>query len=311
MVLKEDSTLSPSLFITFIILFSRVLQPAKAISNALTSIQRGIASAERIFTITDAKPEITEKTDAVDIAEFKQGLEFENVSFAYENEPVLQDISFKLDKGKTIALVGVSGGGKSTIADLIPRFYDPTSGKISIDGIPFKDCSLGSLRQHMGIVTQQSILFNDTVFNNIASGQDNPQEEEVIRAAKIANAHDFIIEMEDGYQTSVGEDGSKLSGGQRQRLSIARAVLANPPILILDEATSALDSHSERLVQEAITKLMENRTSLVIAHRLSTIQYADEILVIDKGKIVERGTHDELIARAGVYKSLRSMQNIH
>ena len=311
MVLKEDSTLSPSLFITFIILFSRVLQPAKAISNALTSIQRGIASAERIFTITDAKPEITEKADAVDIAEFKQGLEFENVSFAYENEPVLQDISFKLSKGKTIALVGVSGGGKSTIADLIPRFYDPTSGEISIDGIPFKDCSLSSLRQHMGIVTQQSILFNDTVFNNIAFGQENPGEEDVIRAAKIANAHDFIIEMEDGYQTSVGEDGSKLSGGQRQRLSIARAVMANPPILILDEATSALDSHSERLVQEAITKLMENRTSLVIAHRLSTIQYADEILVIDKGKIVERGTHDELIANAGVYKSLRSMQNIH
>lgn len=311
MVLKEDSTLSPSLFITFIILFSRVLQPAKAISNALTSIQRGIASAERIFTITDAKPEITEKTVAVDIAEFKQGLEFENVSFAYENEPVLQDISFKLNKGKTIALVGVSGGGKSTIADLIPRFYDPTSGEISIDGIPFKDCSLSSLRQHMGIVTQQSILFNDTVFNNIAFGQDSPQEEEVIRAAKIANAHEFIIEMEDGYQTSVGEDGSKLSGGQRQRISIARAVMANPPILILDEATSALDSHSERLVQEAITKLMENRTSLVIAHRLSTIQYADEILVIDKGKIAERGTHDELIASDGVYKSLRSMQNIH
>jgi subfamily B ATP-binding cassette protein MsbA len=311
MVLKEDSALSPSLFITFIILFSRVLQPAKAISNALTSIQRGIASAERIFTITDAKPEINEKSDAVDIAEFKQGLEFKGVNFAYENEVVLQDISFKLNKGKTIALVGVSGGGKSTIADLIPRFYDPTSGEISIDGIAFKDCSLSSLRQHMGIVTQQSILFNDSVFNNIAFGQDNPQEEEVIRAAKIANAHDFIMEMEDGYQTSVGEDGSKLSGGQRQRISIARAVMANPPILILDEATSALDSHSERLVQEAITKLMENRTSLVIAHRLSTIQYADEILVIEKGKIVERGTHDELIANAGVYKSLRSIQNIH
>ena len=311
MVLKEDSGLSPSLFITFIILFSRVLQPAKAISNALTSIQRGIASAERIFTITDAKPQITEKKDAVEIAEFKQGMEFKEVNFAYENEPVLENISFKLDKGKTIALVGVSGGGKSTIADLIPRFYDPSSGEISIDGIPFKDCTLSSLRKHMGIVTQQSILFNDSVYNNIAFGQDNPLEEEVIRAAKIANAHDFITEMEDGYQTSVGEDGSKLSGGQRQRISIARAVMANPPILILDEATSALDPHSERMVQEAITKLMENRTSLVIAHRLSTIQYADEILVIDKGKIVERGTHDELIAKAGVYKSLRSMQNIH
>ena len=310
MVLNEESGLTPSLFITFIILFSRVLQPAKAVSTALTAIQRGLASADRIFTITDTQPEIVEKSDAIKINEFNQGLEFKNVSFAYENEPVLQNISFKLVKGKTIALVGMSGGGKSTIADLIPRFYDPTDGEISIDGIPFKDCTVDSLRQHMGIVTQQSILFNDTVFNNIAFGQENPKEEEVIRAAMIANAHDFIIEMEDGYQTSVGEDGSKLSGGQRQRLSIARAVMANPPILILDEATSALDSHSERLVQEAITKLMENRTSLVIAHRLSTIQYADEILVVEKGNIVERGTHDELIKKGGVYKSLRSMQNI-
>jgi subfamily B ATP-binding cassette protein MsbA len=311
MVLDADSGLEASYFITFIILFSRVLQPAKAISNSLTAIQRGIASAERIFTITDAEPEISEKTDAVDMAEFKQGIEFKDVSFAYENESVLQNISFKLEKGKTIALVGMSGGGKSTIADLIPRFYDPTNGEITIDGVPLKDCSLSSLRQHMGIVTQQSILFNDTVFNNIAFGQENPKEEDVIRAAMIANAHDFIIEMEDGYQTSVGEDGGKLSGGQRQRLSIARAVMANPPILILDEATSALDSHAERLVQEAITKLMENRTTLVIAHRLSTIQYADEILVIEKGEIMERGTHDELIIKGGVYKSLRSMQNIH
>ena len=311
MVLDADSGLEASYFITFIILFSRVLQPAKAISNALTSIQRGIASADRIFTITDAEPEIFEKEDAIDIAEFKQSLEFKDVGFAYENEPVLENISFKLDKGKTIALVGMSGGGKSTIADLIPRFYDPTNGEITIDDVPLKDCSLNSLRQHMGIVTQQSILFNDTVFNNIAFGQENPKEEDVIRAAMIANAHDFIVEMEDGYQTSVGEDGGKLSGGQRQRLSIARAVMANPPILILDEATSALDSHSERLVQEAITKLMENRTSLVIAHRLSTIQYADEILVIEKGKVVERGTHDDLISKAGVYQSLRSMQNIH
>jgi len=310
MVLNENSGLTPSLFITFIIIFSRVLQPAKGISTALTGIQRGIASAERIFKITDVKPEISEKADAIDISEFKLGLEFKGVSFAYENEPVIQNISFKLAKGKTIALVGMSGGGKSTIADLIPRFYDPTNGEISIDGIPLKDCTLDSLRQHMGIVTQQSILFNDTVFNNIAFGQEDPKEEDVIRAAMIANAHDFIIEMEDGYQTSVGEDGSKLSGGQRQRLSIARAVMANPPILILDEATSALDSHSERLVQEAITKLMENRTSLVIAHRLSTIQHADEILVIEKGNIVERGTHDELINKGGVYKSLRGMQNI-
>jgi len=311
MVLDEESSLTAPYFITFIIIFSRVLQPAKAISTSMTSIQRAIASAERIFSVTDTKPEIFEKPDAIEISEFKQAIEFKNVSFAYENEKVLQNIDFTLSKGKTIALVGMSGGGKSTIADLIPRFYDPSEGAITIDGVELKDCTLSSLRQHMGIVTQQSILFNDTVFNNISFSKENATEEEVVKAAKIANAHDFIMEMEHGYQTSVGEDGGKLSGGQRQRLSIARAVMANPPILILDEATSALDSHSERLVQEAITKLMENRTSLVIAHRLSTIQYADEILVIEKGKVVERGSHDELMTKNGVYQSLRSMQNIH
>lgn len=311
MVLSDDAPLQASHFITFIILFSRVLQPAKAISTALTSIQRGIASAERVFEITDAEPEIADKEGAIELDEFKEGIVFKNVNFAYENEPVLQNISFELNKGKTIALVGKSGGGKSTIADLIPRFYDPSEGEVSIDGVLLKDCTLQSVRQYMGIVTQQSILFNDSVLNNIAFGQDNTTEEEVIKAAKIANAHEFIIEMENGYYTNVGEDGAKLSGGQRQRLSIARAVMANPPILILDEATSALDSHSEKLVQEAITKLMKNRTSLVIAHRLSTIQHADEILVIDKGQIVERGTHEELITKDGVYSSLRKMQNIH
>ncbi|MEN8250765.1 MAG: ABC transporter ATP-binding protein [Bacteroidota bacterium] len=311
MVLQEEPELTAPYFITFIIIFSRVLQPAKAISISLTSIQRAIASGDRIFAITDTIPEIKNKPDAKEIGEFKNGIEFNNVNFAYENEPVLSGISFRLEKGKTIALVGKSGGGKSTIADLIPRFYDPTKGEITIDGISLRDCTLKSLRRHMGIVTQQSILFNDTVFNNIAFSKENPTEEEVIKAAKIANAHEFIMEMEDGYQTNVGEDGSKLSGGQRQRLSIARAVMANPPILILDEATSALDSHSEKLVQEAITKLMENRTSLVIAHRLSTIQHADEILVIDKGEIVERGTHDELVAKDGLYQALRAMQDIH
>lgn len=310
MVLDEESSLTAPYFITFIIIFSRVLQPAKAISSSMASIQRAIASAERIFSVTDAKLEIFEKPDATEIDKFKNALEFKNVSFAYENEMVLQNIDFTLNKGKTIALVGMSGGGKSTIADLIPRFYDPTGGEITIDGVLLKDCTLNSLRSHMGIVTQQSILFNDSVFNNISFGKENSSEEEVIRAAKIANAHDFIMEMEEGYQTSVGEDGGKLSGGQRQRLSIARAIMANPPILILDEATSALDSQSERLVQDAITKLMENRTSLVIAHRLSTIQHADEILVIEKGKIVERGTHDELIVKNGVYQTLKSMQNI-
>ena len=311
MVLDENSGLTASYFITFIIIFSRVLQPAKAVSTAVTTIQKAIASGDRIFEITDTLPVITEKENAVSIDEFNDSISFNDVSFAYEEEPVLKNISFDLAKGTTVALVGKSGGGKSTIADLIPRFYDPTDGKVTIDGYDLRDCKTESIRKHMGIVTQQSILFNDTVFNNIAFGQDNAREEDVIRAAKIANAHDFIMEMENGYQTNVGEDGAKLSGGQRQRLSIARAVMANPPILILDEATSALDSHSEMLVQEAITKLMENRTSLVIAHRLSTVQHADEILVIDRGEIVERGTHDELIASGGVYSSLRKMQNIH
>lgn len=311
MVLDPNSALKASSFITFIIVFSRVLQPAKAISTSMSTIQRGIASADRVFNITDSKPQIQEVANAFELKNFEQSIIFDQVSFAYENETVLHNISFELKKGKTIALVGMSGGGKSTIADLIPRFYDPTDGTIKIDGIELKACTLSSLRKPMGIVTQQSILFNDTIFNNIAFGIENPNEQAVIEAAKIANAHEFIMETEHGYQTSVGEDGAKLSGGQRQRISIARAVMKNPPILILDEATSALDSRAEKLVQEAITKLMKNRTSLVIAHRLSTIQHADEILVIEKGRIVERGTHDELIHVNGVYHSLQTMQQIH
>jgi len=310
MVLSEHSTLTGTGFITFILLFARVLQPAKAISNSLSSIQRGIASAERIFEIADTKPQITENEDGVQLKTFSEGINFKNVSFKYEDDYVLKDISFTLAKGKTIALVGMSGGGKSTIADLVPRFYDPSEGDITIDGINLKDCTLNSVRKKMGIVTQESILFNDTILNNIAFGLENPLEEEVIKAAKIANAHDFIMETSEGYQTLIGEDGGKLSGGQRQRLSIARAVMKNPDILILDEATSALDSHSERQVQEAITNLMSHRTSLVIAHRLSTIQHADEILVIERGKIIERGNHDELMKKGGKYKSLQDMQNI-
>ncbi len=311
MVLDPNSALKASSFITFIIVFSRVLQPAKAISTSMSTIQRGIASADRVFSIIDSKPQIQEAANAFELKNFEQSIVFDQVTFAYENETVLHNISFELKKGKTIALVGMSGGGKSTIADLIPRFYDPTEGTIKIDGVELKACTLSSLRKPMGIVTQQSILFNDTIFNNIAFGIANPNEQAVIDAAKIANAHEFIMETEQGYQTSVGEDGAKLSGGQRQRISIARAVMKNPPILILDEATSALDSRAEKLVQEAITKLMKNRTSLVIAHRLSTIQHANEILVIEKGRIVERGTHDELIHVNGVYHSLQTMQQIH
>lgn len=310
MVLKPDATLGASAFITFIMLFARVLQPAKAITSSLSTLQRGIASGERIFAIVDTKPKITEKKNAQEIDDFSRGIEFKDVSFKYEEDLVLKNISFKLDKGKTIALVGMSGGGKSTIADLLPRFYDPTEGEITIDGTDLKDCSLNSLRKQMGVVTQESILFNDTIFNNIAFGLENASQEDVIQAAKIANAHDFIMETPNGYQTIIGEDGSKLSGGQRQRLSIARAVMKNPAILILDEATSALDSHAERQVQEAITNLMSNRTSLVIAHRLSTIQHADEILVIERGEIKERGTHEELMKKGGTYKSLQDMQNI-
>ncbi len=310
MVLSTPSSLTGTGFITFILLFARVLQPAKAISNSLSSIQRGIASAERIFQITDTEPTILENEDGVEVREFKTGISFKNVSFKYEEEYVLKKISFELEKGKTIALVGMSGGGKSTIADLTPRFYDPSEGEITIDGIDLRKCTLNSVRQKMGIVTQESILFNDTILSNIAFGIENPSEEEVIKAAKIANAHDFIMNTPNKYQTVIGEDGAKLSGGQRQRLSIARAVMKNPDILILDEATSALDSHSERQVQEAITNLMSHRTSLVIAHRLSTIQHADEILVIERGEIIERGNHSELMKKGGKYKSLQDMQNI-
>ncbi len=235
----------------------------------------------------------------------------QNVSFAYNADtPVLRDISFDLEKGKTIALVGSSGGGKSTIADLIPRFYDPTAGRILIDGIDLRDCAMASLRTQMGIVTQESILFNDTIFNNIAFGSP-ATEADIMEAARIANAHDFIVAQPEGYQTIIGDRGGKLSGGQRQRISIARAILKNPPILILDEATSALDTESEKLVQEALTRLMANRTTLVIAHRLSTIQHADEILVVNQGRIVERGRHDELLSLdEGFYRRLSTMQSV-
>jgi subfamily B ATP-binding cassette protein MsbA len=310
LVLNNTSDLSASDFITYIIIFTQVLNPAKEISRAASVIQRGLASAERIFKVVDTESEIKNVSNPRSLTSFENQVSFENVSFGYEKEEVLKNINFNLQKGKTIALVGPSGGGKSTIADLVPRFYDPTKGQISIDGINLKELELTQLRSLMGIVTQESILFNDTVFNNIAFGLEGISEAKVIEAAKIANAHDFIAQLESGYQTSIGERGSKLSGGQRQRLSIARAVLKNPPILILDEATSALDSESELLVQEALTKLMTNRTTLVIAHRLSTIQHADMILVIQSGEIVQRGTHQELMLEEGIYKKLSTMQSV-
>lgn len=305
LVISGDGELSASTFIAFIATFSQVMRPAKAIADAFSGIQRGVASADRIIEILDTESEIKVEEPVQNLLSFQDKIRFANVGFSYINgHSVLKSVSFDIPKGKTIALVGASGGGKSTLADLLPRFYDPTTGQITVDGIPLKHIPLEDLRALMGIVTQESVLFNDTIFNNIAFGTDATLEA-VIEAAKIANAHEFIEGSADGYQTVIGDRGSKLSGGQRQRLSIARAVLKNPPILILDEATSALDNESEKMVQLALGNLMKNRTVLVIAHRLSTIQHADQILVVDKGEIVERGTHTELLANPkGVYTKL-------
>jgi subfamily B ATP-binding cassette protein MsbA len=286
-----------------------IIQPAKAFSNGITALQKGTASANRIFETIDTEPVIQSPPNAMKIEKFQRAIEFVNVSFAYDADRVLKNINLTIPKGKMIALVGPSGGGKSTLADLVPRFYDPTEGEVKIDGHSLTQYDVTSLRNQLGIVTQESILFNDSIFNNISFGTPNASEQDVMNAAKVANAHDFIMQTEHGYETTIGERGSKLSGGQRQRLSIARAVLKNPPILILDEATSALDTESEKLVQEALFNLMKNRTSIVIAHRLSTIQHADEIVVIQDGEIVERGTHDELNQKDGVYRKLSDFQN--
>lgn len=309
LVLNQQSNLDASGFITYIIIFAQVLTPAKNISKAVANIQRGIASGERVFQITDVKPAIVNHPNAVKIDRFREKIEFLDVSFSYADTVVLKNINLVISKGKTIALVGPSGGGKSTLVDLIPRFYDISSGKLMIDEYEIKNVDLTSLRDLMGIVTQESILFNDTIFNNIAFGLKDVRQEDVVQAAKIANAHEFIIQTDEGYQTNIGEGGSKLSGGQRQRISIARAILNDPPILILDEATSALDSESEKLVQDALDNLMKGRTSVVIAHRLSTIQKADWIVVIKSGEIVESGTHDSLLNSDGLYKKLSEMQS--
>jgi subfamily B ATP-binding cassette protein MsbA len=306
----NKGTLDGSTFIVFIAVFTQILQPTKAIAGAVTHFQRGIASGERVFELVDSKPAIVNKPDPTILESFEKEIEFKNVSFSYDSKKVLDNISFKVEKGKTIALVGPSGGGKSTLANLVPRFYDPDEGEVLIDGVSLKDYDYKSIRHHMGIVTQESILFNDSLLNNIAFGLDEVNEEEVIKSAKIANAHGFIVQEPEGYGRIIGDRGSKLSGGQKQRVTIARALLKNPSILILDEATSALDSESEMLVQDAIYNLMKSRTSVVIAHRLSTIQNADEILVINEGKIVERGTHNNLMKLTGIYQKLTAMQGL-
>jgi subfamily B ATP-binding cassette protein MsbA len=301
--------MSASEFIAYIALYSQILPPAKNLSSAITNVQRGLAAGERVLDIVDTTAKITESPGALAISTFNSGIEYRSVSFGYEEKRfALNEINVKIAKGKVVALVGPSGSGKTTFADLIPRFYDPTEGAILIDGIDIRNYRLKDLRDLMGIVTQEPILFNDTVFNNIAFGISAASEEQVMHAAKVANAHDYITRMENGYQTMIGDRGSKLSGGERQRLTIARAVLKNPPILILDEATSSLDTESERLVQDALYNLMRNRTSIVIAHRLSTIQNADEIIVLKKGQLEERGSHAELIGKNGVYKRLVDMQ---
>lgn len=308
MVLADSSPISAAVFITYILIFSQIIPPAKTFSTGYYSIQKGIASAERVFEILDAEEVIIEKENPVRISEFKDKIEYRDVSFSYDQEEVLSRISVRIPKGKIIALVGPSGGGKTTFVDLLPRFYDTVGGSIVIDGTDLREFRIDDLRSLMGIVTQESILFNDTVYNNIVFGKPGVTKEDVIEAARIANAHDFIMAMENGYDTNIGDRGTKLSGGQRQRLSIARAILRNPPILILDEATSSLDSESERLVQDALLKVMKDRTSIVIAHRLSTIKFADTIIVIEKGKIVETGNHEELLKAGGLYKRLYDLQ---
>jgi ATP-binding cassette, subfamily B, bacterial MsbA len=307
-----DQTMDGALLLMYLVMFSQLLTPAKSFTSAYYSVQKGLASAERIDKILLAEETIKNASEPTFPSAFEKEIEYKNVSFAYVKGDigwVLNNINLKIIKGKTIALVGQSGSGKTTLADLLPRFYDTTQGEILIDGTPIKNIHIENLRELMGIVTQESILFNDTVYNNIAFGIKNASEEKIMEAAKIANAHDFIMQMPNGYQTNIGDRGSKMSGGQRQRISIARAVLKNPPILILDEATSALDTESERLVQDALNKLMKNRTSVVIAHRLSTIQFADEIIVMQKGEIAERGTHNELLKKDGVYRKLHEMQS--
>ena len=309
LVLNGD-ILSPGSFITYVALFSQIINPAKALSQAVYNVNRGTATLDRLNEILEAPNTVEEVSNPILIAGFKDSIHFDNVGFAYQDASILNDIQLTIKKGTSVALVGSSGAGKSTLADLVPRFHDVSSGNLYIDGKNIKAYSLHSLRQLISIVTQEPILFNDTIAANIALGMPDATMEEIITAAKIANAYDFIIKKEGGFESMIGDRGGKLSGGERQRLTIARAVLKNPPILILDEATSALDTESERLVQDAINNMMQNRTSIVIAHRLSTIRHADEIIVLQKGAIVERGNHENLLAQGGYYKKLIEMQEV-
>lgn len=309
LILNDAGSLSAAEFIYYLVIFYSIINPFKELSKASYSIQKGMASLERIDMILDAVNPLKEVSNPVEIKPFSSKIEYKNVWFKYGEDWVLKDVSLTIKKGQVVALVGQSGSGKSTMVDLLPRFYDVQKGEIVIDGVNVKDMALYDLRSYMGNVNQEAILFNDTVFNNITFGVENATLEQVIEAAKVANAHEFIMAMEDGYQTNIGDRGSRLSGGQRQRISIARAILKNPSILILDEATSALDTESEKLVQEALERLMKTRTSIVIAHRLSTIKNADVICVMKDGEIVERGGHEELLAKNGAYSKLYTMQS--
>lgn len=312
LVLSGDPsfTLNAGDFLAYIAIFTQLIQPLKSLSSASYNIQKGAASIERIETLINENVGIKDMPDAKELASFSDSIELKNVSFGYEDNLILKNINLTIKKGSTVALVGSSGAGKSTLADLVPRFIDAAEGEVLIDGVNIKHYSIHSIRNQMGIVTQEAILFNDTIAGNIALAKDNATAEEIAHAAAIANAASFIEAKEEGYDTNIGDRGMKLSGGERQRMTIARAVLKNPPILILDEATSSLDTESERLVQDAINNLMNNRTSIVIAHRLSTIRHADEIIVLQKGEIVERGTHDSLIMQNGFYKKLVDMQEV-
>ena len=310
LVLSGQSGLKAEAFIMYVGIFTQIINPAKALSSSFYNMQKGSAAIVRIEEILNAPVKVDENVNGLKLAVFNNSIEFKNVCFSYDDKVILRNINLNIKKGKTVALVGSSGAGKSTLADLIPRFHDVSTGEILIDGVNIKEYSLYSVRKQMGIVTQEPILFNDTIASNIALGMENASDEQIESAAKIANAHNYIQQKEAGYKTNIGDRGGKLSGGERQRLTIARAVLKNPPILILDEATSSLDTESERLVQDAINNMMQNRTSIVIAHRLSTIRHADEIIVMQKGEIAERGTHNELLARRGIYRRLVDMQEV-